>query len=103
MEFKTLNKVNDGESARTQQYHCVVRVMKALRTPGICGKGVMVEDSSQIIITTLERVLMPQRRLAGVTYHGLLLWVSHWTRHLRGRLTGFRIGFTPGLAPFLGG
>ena len=77
--------------------------MKALRTPGICGKGVMVEDFSQIIIVTLERVLVPQRHLTGVTYHGLLLWVSHWIRHLRGRLTGFRIGFTPGLAPFLGG
>ena len=78
--------------------------MKALRTPGICGKGMMVEDFSQIIVATLERVPMPQRRLAGVTYHGLLLvWVSHWIRHLRGRLTWFRIGFTPGLAPPFGG
>ena len=32
---------------------CVVRVMKALRTPGICGKGVMVEDFSQIIPTRI--------------------------------------------------
>jgi len=45
MEFKTLNEVNDGESAASPEITCVVHVMKELRTLCICGKGVMVEDS----------------------------------------------------------
>ena len=50
MEFKTLNKVDGGESARAQQHHQRSRVLctyisKALCMLGIYGKGVIEGDS----------------------------------------------------------
>ena len=35
-------------TAASPEIMCVVHIMKILRTPGICGKGVMVEDSLTI-------------------------------------------------------
>jgi len=110
MEFKTLNEVNDGESARAQQHHqkimYVVHVMKALRMLGIGGKGVMVEDSltSTGIRTGPDPILSrpndKEKMVVWPCKETILHWVSHRICHLRGHLTGFRIGFTLSLVLF---
>ena len=68
--------------------------MKALRTLGICGKGVMVEDSltSTGIQTGPDPIFSrPNDKEEMVVWpcEAILHWVSHRICHLRGHLTGF--------------
>jgi len=94
-------------TAVSPEITCVVHVMKALRTLGICGKGVMVEDSLTRtgIRTGLDPILSrpnDKEKMAVWPRETILHWVSHRICCLQGHLTGFRIGFTLSLV-LLGG
>ena len=86
---------------------CAVHVMKALRTLGNCGKGMMVEDS--LTSTGVRTGPVPifsrpndKEKMVVWPRETILYWVSHRICDLRGHLTGFPIGFTLSLVLFWG-